>query len=120
MTVDLPVVELGPPVFAGGARWTDLGAAISGGGPRTVVLTSFDAAAGTVWHTHRYEQVLVVTSGTAVLDVREAGGQERVRVLRQGETVVVPPGVPHRHRAPDDAPMTHVSVTVAGDLTIVD
>lgn len=121
MTVDrLPVVELGAPVFSGGARWCDLGAAIGGEGPRTVVLTTFDAGATTVWHTHRHEQVLVVTQGRGVLDLREGSGRVRVRELSAGETVVVPAGVEHRHRAPGETPMTHVSVTVAGDLDLVD
>jgi len=112
--MNLPVTELGPPVFAGGARWTDLAALVSHAGPLATVLTTFDAEAGTAWHTHRHEQVLVVTSGSGVLEFAD-----RRRELRSGDVVVVPPGCPHRHVAARGS-MTHVSLTVPGDLEVGD
>ncbi|MEZ0165915.1 cupin domain-containing protein [Kineococcus sp. LSe6-4] len=112
---DLPVVELGPPVFEGGARWTDLVALVQdGGGPRTVVLTTLDAGGGTAWHRHAHEQVLVVVAGAGELEFRD-----RRRVLGPGDVVVVPPGLPHRHAAAPDQAVTHVSVTAVGDLELL-
>ena len=112
----LPVVELGPPVFTGPARWSDLAAAVGAPGPLAVVLTTFEAGSGTAWHSHAHPQVLVVTVGTGVLQQQE--GPERV--LGPGEVVVVPAGVVHRHAAGAGGAMTHVSVSVPGDLRLSD
>lgn len=112
----LPVVELGPPVFTGPARWSDLAAAVGGSGPLAAVLTTFEAGSGTAWHTHEHPQVLVVTAGTGVLEQRS----ERTRVMGVGEVAVVAAGVVHRHAAGGGEAMTHVSLSVAGDLHLVD
>ncbi|WP_380173129.1 cupin domain-containing protein [Kineococcus sp. DHX-1] len=113
-STDLPVVELGPPVFEGGARWTDLAALVTGEGERAVVLTTLDAGARTAWHRHVHGQVLVVTGGAGELELEEGR-----RLLGPGDVVVVPPGVVHRHAAAADQAVTHVSVSAAGDLELL-
>ena len=112
----LPVMELGPPVFTGPARWSDLAAAVGGPGPLAAVLTTFEAGSGTAWHAHAHPQVLVVTAGTGLLEEREGS----VRILGPGEVAVVPPGIVHRHAAGAGGTMTHVSLSVPGDLQLAD
>ncbi|WP_432563967.1 cupin domain-containing protein [Kineococcus sp. SYSU DK003] len=114
ITGELPSVQLSGPVFQGRARWTDLAALVGGPGPLAAVLTTFEPGAGTAWHTHEFAQVLVVTAGTGRLE-RPDGS---VRLLGVGEAAVVAAGVVHRHAADGEVAMTHVSLSVPGDLQL--
>lgn len=109
----LVAAELGPPLFLGAARWSDLAGAV-GDVPVAVVLTTFEAGAGTAWHRHRNPQVLVVSGGAGVLEL-----PDEVVELTAGDVHVVPGGVRHRHAAGAGTGMTHVSVSAAGDTELL-
>lgn len=110
---DLPTADLGPPLFHGAVRWSDLAGAV-GATPAAVVLTTFEPGAGTAWHRHRHPQVLVVSRGAGVLELPDS-----VVDLAAGDVHVVPGGVPHRHAAGASTAMTHVSVSVEGDTELL-
>lgn len=77
----------------------------------TVMTTVFAAGAGTLWHVHDSDQVLLVTHGRGALDDDTHGRQQ----LLAGDLVVVPSGRPHRHLAAEDEAMTHLSITAHGE-----
>lgn len=112
-TPDLPTTELGPPLFSGDVRWSDLAGAV-GATPVAVVLTTFEPGSGTAWHRHRHPQVLVVSRGAGVLELPDG-----VVELAAGDVHVVPGGVRHRHAAGGSTAMTHVSVSVEGDTELL-
>lgn len=68
-----------------------------------VSTVSFQPGARTIWHAHAGGQIIVVTSGTAWY--QEKGKPKQV--IRQGESIIAPPGVMHWHGATPDAPMIH-------------
>lgn len=66
----------------------------------------FDPKARTFWHTHPNGQLLVVTKGAGYY--QEKG--KPARVIREGESVTIPPMVEHWHGAGPDGPFTHIAI----------
>jgi quercetin dioxygenase-like cupin family protein len=62
-------------------------------------------------HSHPYLEVLHILDGTAEAWVE--GGEDRPVILRKGDTIALPPGVPHSFRVVGDQVLrllgTHVS-----------
>ena len=82
------------------------------GDPVTVVNRSHVApGARTCWHLHRFGQVLLVESGTAV--IQEEGGAPQV--VGPGATVVCAAGVRHWHGAAPETTMTQLAITPADE-----
>ncbi|CCH00538.1 cupin 2 conserved barrel domain protein [Fibrella aestuarina BUZ 2] len=80
-------------------------------GPNTetdciVSSVAFDAKARTFWHTHPNGQLLVVTRGVGYY--QEKG--KPARVIREGESVTVPPMVEHWHGAGPGGSFTHIAI----------
>ncbi|WP_425564750.1 cupin domain-containing protein [Saccharopolyspora halophila] len=75
-------------------------------GELNVMSTTFDADAGTVWHTHDSDQVLILINGAGSYEDGEG-----VHPLRTGDVVTIPGGGRHRHLASDGCSMTHLSIT---------
>jgi quercetin dioxygenase-like cupin family protein len=67
---------------------------------------TFAPGARTVWHTHRVRQVLLVTRGAGIVQIKG----EAPQWLRQGDVAVVPPDVVHWHGAAPGSLMAHVSL----------
>ncbi len=67
---------------------------------------TFEPGARTNWHVHPLGQTLIVTFGTGL--TQEWGAP--VKVVRQGDVVICPPGVKHWHGAAPDAAMTHLAI----------
>ena len=63
---------------------------------------------GPALHRHPYEEVFVVQEGEATFTL----GDEQ-RVVRGGEVVVAPPGVPHRFVNSGDGPLRQVDIHVS-------
>ena len=63
---------------------------------------------GPALHRHPYEEVFVVHEGEATFTL----GDEQ-RVVRAGEVVVAPPGVPHRFVNSGDGPLRQVDIHVS-------
>lgn len=72
-----------------------------------VAEVKYSASARTFWHTHPAEQVLLCTDGEGYYQER---GKE-ARLLKKGDTVVIPPYVEHWHGAVSDCRFAHVAIT---------
>lgn len=66
----------------------------------------FEAGSRTAWHTHELGQLLIVTSGTGLVQRWGDPAQE----IRKGDVVWIPPHQKHWHGAAPDSPMTHVAI----------
>ena len=75
------------------------------------VRVTFEAGARTNWHTHPLGQTLYVIAGEGRFQTL---GQP-VRVLRQGDTVWIPPGEKHWHGASSTTAMSHIAIHEALD-----
>lgn len=69
-------------------------------------IVTFEARARTAWHTHPLGQVLIVTAGLGL--VQQEG--QPARMIRPGDTVVIPANVRHWHGAGPDGAMAHVAI----------
>ncbi|BBF99685.1 MULTISPECIES: cupin domain-containing protein [Pseudonocardia] len=110
-TPDVPEIDCSDqPMFVGRVRARF---ARPGGraGDLTVLATTFDPGAGTVWHSHDTDQVLVLTAGAGLVDYDDGDTVP----LTAGDTVVVDRGRRHRHLADAAEGMTHLSVTGPGE-----
>lgn len=67
---------------------------------------TFKPGTRTNWHKHTGGQILLVTGGLG--RYCERGG--RIRILRPGDVVKIPPHVEHWHGADDKIGMTHLSI----------
>ncbi len=70
------------------------------------VRVTFEAGARTNWHTHPLGQTLYVIAGEGRFQTEG----EPVRVLRQGDTVWIPPGEKHWHGASTTTAMSHIAI----------
>ncbi len=96
--------------FTGDVFYEEL---IVGPSPSALRMLSVHFAPGarSWWHTHPVEQVIHVTSGTALVQ-REG---DPVQVVATGESVWFAPGVAHWHGAAPDTFMTHLAAQQAGE-----
>jgi quercetin dioxygenase-like cupin family protein len=74
-------------------------------------LVRFEPGARTAWHTHPLGQTLFVVTGKG--RVQSWGG--KVREIRAGDVVWIPPHEKHWHGAAPDTTMEHVAMQEALD-----
>lgn len=74
-------------------------------------LVSFEPGARTDWHSHPLGQTLFVSAGEGWVQLW--GGP--VQTMRQGDVVLIPPGVKHWHGASAQHAMSHFAVSEALD-----
>jgi quercetin dioxygenase-like cupin family protein len=74
-----------------------------------VFAVHFRPGGRTMPHTHRFGQVLQVTSGKGII-----GSEDGRRVVGPGDVVAVMPDEWHWHGATPDSPMTHFTVQMSG------
>ena len=67
---------------------------------------TFEPGARTAWHTHPLGQLLLVTSGSGL--VQNWGGP--VREIRPGDAIWTLPGEKHWHGASPTTAMTHIAI----------
>ena len=67
---------------------------------------TFEAKARTFWHTHPNGQLLVVTKGTGYY--LEKG--KPIQIIREGDSVTIPPQVTHWHGAGPSGQFTHIAI----------
>lgn len=102
----------GPTAHFSGPVWVE---ALSPDAPTaetTVLRVTFTPGARTAWHAHPHEQVLVVTLGRGSLQRRG----EPPRVMRAGDTFVIPANEEHWHGAAPDSLMQHLAIQPAAPL----
>src|SRR5215213_2490715 len=71
----------------------------------SATLVTFTPGARTNWHTHKTRQVLVVTQGTGMVQVKG----KPPRLMRAGDVAEVPPGLVHWHGAIAAHLFAHIS-----------
>jgi quercetin dioxygenase-like cupin family protein len=125
-----PASAQGIEVFTNGSRPTGKGPAetftgtvmvdpLMGARPQTRVSAghvTFEPGARSAWHTHPAGQILIVTSGTGL--VQDWGGEKRE--IKPGDVVWIPPGVKHWHGATATNVMRHIAVQETVDGRNVD
>ncbi|AUD07101.1 cupin domain-containing protein [Spirosoma pollinicola] len=102
----VPKATQGPSTNFSGTVWVTMLV-----GPNTetdciVSSVAFEQKARTFWHTHPNGQLLVVTKGTGFY--QEKG--KPARVIREGESVTIPPQVEHWHGAGPNGQFTHTAI----------
>lgn len=67
---------------------------------------TFVPGARTVWHHHDMRQVLVVTTGVGILQIKS----QKAQPLRPGDVATVQSGVQHWHGASSSSVFAHISI----------
>lgn len=70
---------------------------------------NFSRGAVNIWHTHTFDQVLVVTKGTGIV----ATETEEITVT-SGTVIVFPAGEKHWHGAAKDSAFSHIAIMPPG------
>jgi quercetin dioxygenase-like cupin family protein len=78
-------------------------------------LVNFKPGGRTKWHTHPWEQGLVIIAGKGIVATE---AEEHVVVA--GDVVVIPTGEKHWHGATETTEMTHVAVNQEGEATVLE
>jgi 4-carboxymuconolactone decarboxylase len=79
-------------------------------GSRVIISSvTFAPGARTTWHAHHERQVLIVTTGTGIVQVKG----EAARLIVPGDVIDIPKGVVHWHGAAENSLMHHHSVLEA-------
>jgi quercetin dioxygenase-like cupin family protein len=89
-----------------GSVFQDPLARAEGASKTNATTVTFVPGARTVWHKHDMRQVLVVTTGLGILQVRG----EKAQALRPGDVATVQPGVDHWHGASATSLFAHISL----------
>jgi quercetin dioxygenase-like cupin family protein len=74
----------------------------------TINTVSFTPSARTHWHHHERGQILQVLAGRGLIQTKGLP----VRVIREGDTIWVPPGEEHWHGAAADSFMVHTAISL--------
>jgi quercetin dioxygenase-like cupin family protein len=72
---------------------------------------TFQPGARSVWHSHPFGQLLIVTAGEG----RVQRWGDPVQVIRAGDVVWIPPGQKHWHGASPTTAMTHIAIQEGPD-----
>ena len=81
-----------------------------------MLLVKFSPGGRTRWHTHSFEQGLVIVDGRGIV-ASESQGE---RVVEAGDVVVFGTGEKHWHGATNTTGMSHVAVNLAGSAEILE
>ena len=68
-------------------------------------LVKFSPGARTVWHTHTFEQGLVIVEGKGIVAT-----EAQEHVVEPGDVVLIPEGENHWHGATETTAMGHISI----------
>jgi quercetin dioxygenase-like cupin family protein len=73
-------------------------------------LVRFEPGGRTKWHTHKFEQGLIVLEGKGIVATEQAE-----HVIEPGDVIVIPEGEKHWHGATETTGMAHFSINGAGE-----
>jgi quercetin dioxygenase-like cupin family protein len=76
---------------------------------------SFSPNARTKWHTHSFEQGLLITDGKGVVAT-----EAQEHLVEPGDIVIVPAGEKHWHGGTETTGMAHISITTPGETTVLE
>ena len=68
-------------------------------------LVKFSPGARTVWHTHTFEQGLVIVEGKGIVAT-----EEHEHIVEPGDVILIPEGENHWHGATETTAMGHISI----------
>ncbi|HLF76077.1 MAG TPA: cupin domain-containing protein, partial [Dehalococcoidia bacterium] len=72
-------------------------------------LVKFSPGARTVWHTHTFEQGLVIVEGKGIVAT-----EQHEHVVEPGDVILIPEGENHWHGATESTGMGHISIGGSG------
>jgi quercetin dioxygenase-like cupin family protein len=81
-----------------------------------LLLVKFSPGGRTRWHTHTFEQALVIVDGRGIV-ASESQGE---RVVQPGDVVVFGKEEKHWHGATTTTGMTHIAVNLAGSSHVIE
>jgi quercetin dioxygenase-like cupin family protein len=81
-----------------------------------LLLVKFSAGGRTKWHTHGFEQALIITEGKGIVATESQGE----RVVEAGDVVVFGKEEKHWHGATSTTGMTHIAVNLTGQNQILE
>ena len=79
-------------------------------------LVKFSPGARTKWHTHSFEQGLVILEGKGIV----ASEKDGERVVTPGDVVVFDLGEKHWHGATNLTGMAHIAINLAGQNEVLE
>jgi len=107
---EIPTADAGTEHFTGSVTLEPLFQPQDGSRALGATVT-FQPSARTDWHTHPLGQVIIVTSGTGL--VQSEGGP--IKQINPGDVVWCPPGEKHWHGATPNSAMSHIVVVEQKD-----
>ena len=81
-----------------------------------LLLVKFSPGARTKWHTHTFEQALIIVDGKGIV-ASETQGE---RVVEPGDVVVFSTKEKHWHGGTNHTGMTHIAVNLAGSSEVLE
>lgn len=89
-----------------GSVFQDPLARAEGSSKGNATTVTFTPGARTNWHKHDMRQVLVVTTGLGILQIKG----ENANALRPGDVATIQPGIEHWHGASENSLFAHISL----------
>jgi quercetin dioxygenase-like cupin family protein len=80
-----------------------------------LLLVRFSPGGRTRWHTHSFEQALVIVDGRGIVAT-----ETQERVVQPGDVVVFGTNEKHWHGATNSTGMSHIAVNLAGSNQILE
>jgi quercetin dioxygenase-like cupin family protein len=81
-----------------------------------MMVVKFSPGARTKWHTHSFEQGLVILEGKGIV----ASEKDGERVVTPGDVVVFDHGEKHWHGATNLTGMAHIAINLAGQNEVLE
>jgi quercetin dioxygenase-like cupin family protein len=81
----------------------------------TLNLVRFSPGGRTKWHTHSFEQGLIIVEGKGIVAT-----EEQEYVVEPGDVVVVTPNEKHWHGGTEHSGMAHIAINQPGETTVLE
>ena len=78
-------------------------------------LVKFSPNARTKWHTHPFEQGLIIVEGKGIVAT-----EEQEHLVEPGDVVHIPTGEKHWHGATETTGMAHIAINGTGEATVLE
>ncbi|HLF72477.1 MAG TPA: cupin domain-containing protein [Dehalococcoidia bacterium] len=78
-------------------------------------LVKFAPGGRTTWHTHSFEQGLVIVEGRGIVAT-----EAHEHVVEPGDVIVIPPEEKHWHGGTETTSMAHYSINQEGKTTVLE
>jgi quercetin dioxygenase-like cupin family protein len=78
-------------------------------------LVKFSPGGRTTWHTHAFEQGLLIVEGKGIVAT-----DDQEHEVGPGDIVIIPAGERHWHGSTQTTAMAHISITTPGETTVLE